>query len=134
MLDVFARTGAGINEAAQVKLLERRPVERKAFALLVGRKWATHVRSFLPVESKPVEVFEHGADELRLGARGVEILVAQDECAPVFARTFLGGPESQCVAEMEEARGRGREASAIGDAGDRGFRNGQGIRHGRSEF
>ena len=124
LLDVLARAGAGIDEAAEVKLLERRPVERKTLALLVGCERAAHVRSLLPVESKPAKVFEHGADELRLGACGIEVFVAQDECASVFARAFLGCPEGQRVAEMEMARGRRREASAIGRGGDRGFRNG----------
>jgi hypothetical protein len=66
-----------------------------------------------PAESQPVEVFDHGLDELRAGALGIEIFVAEDEGAVAVAGTLSGNREGVGVADVEQAGGGGSEAAAV---------------------
>lgn len=70
----------------------------------------------LPRDAEPGEIFEHSRDEFRAGTLRVEIFVAQEEGAVVFARAIRCGEECGRVAEVEEARGRWREATDVNGA------------------
>ena len=85
----------------------------KAFALIVGRKGTTAVRTFIPLEAKPFQIINHGAHELGPGAHAIEIFVAQHQHTIVFARALLRRPERASVSEMQMGGGRGGQAPAI---------------------
>jgi len=112
--EIPARAGAGINEAGGAELLERGEITRAAFALGIGSEWAAAAGAFLPVNSEPAEVFEHGGNEFGPGTGGVEVFVAENKGPAAGDGALLGGPKSAGVAEMQQARGRGSEASAVG--------------------
>ncbi len=56
-LEVFAGTVAGVDEIAGAKFFEGGGVKRLSFALRVGTEGAANVGAFLPLETKPAEVF-----------------------------------------------------------------------------
>lgn len=104
--DIAAGAGAGEDPAGGVEAGEGAAVEREAVALADDRLG--------PGEAKPVEVLEHGGDEIEAEADGVEVVVAQEERAAGGAGALGGEPERARVAEVEMAGGRGSEAAAIG--------------------
>ena len=59
------------------------------------------LRVMLPLDAEPVEVFDHGFDELWLGAVWVEVVVAEIELAVGSSGTLICGKEGAGVAEME---------------------------------
>ena len=65
--------------------------------------WTAEVRTLLPANAEPVEVFDHGMEELEPGALGVEIFVAQDERAQMRASSLIGDPERAGVAHVKQA-------------------------------
>src|SRR6185503_6843942 len=95
------------------ELFESGAIEGKAFTLRVGSEWAAAVRTFLPSKSEPLEVFEHGRDELRFASRAIQVFVAEYQYAVTSEDTLLRGPESSCVAKMQKAGGRGGKTAAI---------------------
>src|ERR1051326_4239614 len=112
-LQVFARAGAGVDQAAITQFLPRRQIDAAALALRVRREGPAHARPLIPVESKPAQIFIHGAHEFRPAALIVEVFIAEDERAGGVARALPGDPESAGVAKMEVSRGRGSETAAI---------------------
>jgi len=116
--EVFARAGAGINQAGGAELLEGGKVTRAALTLGIGGEGAATVGTFMPLKTKPAEVFEHGGNEFRPGTGGVEVFVAEDKGSGVGDGALLGGPKGAGVAEMQQAGGRGSEASAVRLSGD----------------
>ncbi len=59
-----------------------------------------------------MEVVFDAQVELGADARGIDVLVAEEELAVVFAREFACDTGGQCVAEVEPAGGAGCEARA----------------------
>jgi hypothetical protein len=112
-LDVLARAGAGIDGAGSEQTVKRGAIERDARALKVGSEPTAAVRAFLPLEAEPAKVFEHGGSEFRPATIGVEVFVAENELAGVFARALLRDPKRAGMAEMQKTGGRRREAAAI---------------------
>lgn len=112
-LQVFAGAVARVNETALQKFLEGGAVKSHSLALVVRRKWAAEIGSFLPIEAEPTQVFEHGGDEFRLATRDVEVFVAQHQNSIAFPGALLGRPESPRMPEVQKARRRWRDAAAI---------------------
>ena len=113
LLDVFARTSAGINEISGAQFFQRGAKKIHPLALIVRREFSANIRSFAPLKSKPAQVFEHRRNKFHFEARGVQIFVPQNQFAAVRPRAFLRDPECPRVAEMHITRRRRREASAI---------------------
>ena len=110
---VLAGAGAGINASA---LYQRAPcfeVERTPLALFVRDEGTTNVRTFLPVDAEPMEVFQHSLSELGARALRVEVFVSEDEYAASIASTFEGDPERPSVTEVKQARGRGSDPATV---------------------
>ena len=113
LLDIAARTGAGINGAGGAQLLESGEVVRAALALPVGRDRAAEIRAFLPDQAEPVQIFDHRGGEVRLRPGLVKVLVAQHEHAAGRARALLRLPERPRMAEMQIPGGGRRQPPAI---------------------
>ena len=79
----------------------------------VGAERAAAIRPFLPFQTKPVQIFEHGRNKFRFATGTIQVLVAQDKDAAASVGSLLRGPECSGVTEMEKAGGRGREPAAI---------------------
>jgi len=111
--EVFARAGAGINDAGDAKLREGVEVKRAAFALGIGAEGAAAVGAFLPVKAEPMEVFEHRGNEFGPGTGGVEVFVTENEGSAIGGGALLGDPKGAGMAEVQQAGGRGCEAPAV---------------------
>ena len=103
--EVAAAAGAGIDVAGDEESLECGAVGGQAVGL------REHGR--LPRDTEPGKVFEHGGDEFRARALGVEVFVAEEEGAVVRAGAGVCGEERSRVAEVEQAGWRWREASDV---------------------
>ena len=103
--DIAARAGAGENEAGGV--------EGGEGGAVTGQPGALRDHGFAPREAEPAEVLEHGGDEIEAEAEGVEVIVAEEECATGGAGAFGGEPKCARVAEVEMARGRRGEAAEV---------------------
>ena len=75
-LDVLSRAGAGIHKSARPELFEGGEIKWAPLALRVRAMRAAAIRPFLPHETKPVQVLQHGRHKLRTGTRRVEVFVA----------------------------------------------------------
>ena len=118
-LQVFARAGAGIDEAT---IAQRAPGCEVKLAALTLRIWCeepTDIRAFVPIETQPVQVFIHGVYKVRLAALEVEVFVAKDETAVGGSGTLVRDPECARVSQMEVAGRRGGKSSAIRECHDR---------------
>jgi len=115
--NVFAGAGAGIDKPACAQVIKSGAVEVLARALRVGSERAAAIRAFLPLKTKPLEVFEHGLNKFIAAARGIEVLAAQHQGAGMGARPLLGNPEGSRVAKMEQPGGRRRQTAPIGSWG-----------------
>ena len=85
------------------------------FALRVRSKGATAVWTFGPRYSKPMQVFDHGLHKLGPAALRIEVFVAENQRSALLGASLSCNPERARVSEVEKARGRWGEASAIGD-------------------
>ncbi len=113
-LEILAGTFAGIDGAGVEELLPGGEIEVAALALRVGSEGAADVGAFLPADSEPAQVFDHGLLEVGAGAMRIEIFVAKDEGAVCGETALIRGEESARVSQVEEACGRGGYAAAIG--------------------
>src|SRR5688572_7147992 len=73
--------------------------------------FALGVRTFLPLEAKPFQVFDHRLSELRLAAIAIQIFVAQDQRGTAGA--FLRHAEGARVPQVQITRRRRSNPSAI---------------------
>jgi len=112
--DIVSGARAGVDGFLLLEAVESGLVLGEAFALAVGGEGAAAVGAFVPLETEPGEILEHGGDEVRSGPAGVEVVVAEDEGTVVLLGAGLRGPEGPGVAEVEVAGGRWGEASPVG--------------------
>jgi hypothetical protein len=103
--DIAPGTDAGEYETRSTKPFEGSFVEREARAL---KDRLTH-----PPKTKPGEVLNGGFHKFRSATSMVEIIDAQQEFAVRGTSSFLSGPESARVTEMEISSRRWRKASPI---------------------
>lgn len=75
-MNVFPGTGAGINRARVGEFLKGGAIERKAFALVIGRERAAAIRPLLPLKAEPAKVFQHGRDEFRFATGSIKVFIA----------------------------------------------------------
>ena len=111
--NVFARTGAGIEEAAGTQFFQSSAIIGETFALVVGTERAAAIGPFLPAKTEPAQVFDRGGNEFLFATGAVEVFVAQHQCATELLRALLRDPESPRVAQVQVAGGRGREATTV---------------------
>ena len=95
------------------QLFESSDVEFAPFTLRVGAERAAAIRPFLPFQTKPVQIFEHGRNKFRFATGTIQVLVAQDKGAAAGDCTLLGGPECPGMTEMKKTCGGGRETAAV---------------------
>jgi len=67
----------------------------------------------LPLDAEPGKILQHGVDELRLRALGIEVLVAQQQLPAGGPGALVGDPEGCRVAEMQQPGGRGSKPSNV---------------------
>src|SRR3984885_6261271 len=103
--EVFAAAPAGIEISAITEGAPGGEIVVAALALAVRAIRPSEIVSFLPFDSQPVQVFDHGVDELGPRTLRVEIFVAQDEDALRVAGADISGKEGAGVAEVEESGG-----------------------------
>ena len=60
-----------------------------------------------------MKVLEHRIGEIRFGALRIQILIAQNQGSGGIVRADVREPEGARVSEVQQAGGRGRDASAI---------------------
>jgi hypothetical protein len=83
--------------------------------LHIRRKRSANVRSFIPMQSKPAQIFDNGVPKFRRATIMIEIFDTEDQLSAVLVRAFLRPPESNGVAEMKITRGRRSNAATIGN-------------------
>ena len=82
--------------------------------MAIGAEGASYVGAFVPADTEPIKVFEHGFREGGFGALGVEVFVAKNECPFAFEGSLVGSPEGRRMPCVEQASGGGGEATSIG--------------------
>ena len=133
-LQIFPRTGTRIDQSAVAQFAPCVEIKTAAFALRIRPKVAeftscrddasvaahssfanttSKIKVFIPIQPQPVQVFIHGADELRLASLIVEVFIAEDEFAMCGACALPRHPEGARVSQMEIAGGRRRKPPAI---------------------
>ena len=104
--DVLAAAEAGIEETVGFQPRQGRRVVGEMIRLAAHR--------FFPIEAEPVEIVVDRVLELRLAARAVDVLEAQQEPAPRFlgcsARRAVAEQGGMGMAEMEKACRAGCES------------------------
>jgi hypothetical protein len=116
VFQVFAAAGAWINEAPIAETTPCFEVEVMTLALGVRSERPAYVRTFVPIDAQPAQVFIHGVDEFRPGTLLVKIFVAKNElssggeCAPV------SDPEGTRVPEVKVSGRRRSQPSTIRSA------------------
>ena len=88
-------------------------IDIAAAALLVGAEGTTFVGPFVPTDAEPAQIIEGSVGVNGTAAVGIEIFHAHDKSAACSPRALKSYPESTCMAHVEIARRRGREASAV---------------------
>ena len=123
---VLARAVAGIDASGIAQLAPGIEVEIAPGALRIGRERPANVRSFLPANAEPAQVFHHRPRKLQLGALRVKVFVAKYQRAAIGLRALECGPEGAGVPDVQQSRRRGRQPSAIGQV----LRGGDGAHEG----
>jgi hypothetical protein len=67
---------------------------RPALALRVWAMSATTIRPLAPMNSKPTQVFDHGASKFRTRTLRIQILIPQDQNSLILNRPLRRDPES----------------------------------------
>src|SRR5581483_3458557 len=101
----LARTGARINEAVIPQLAPCLEIVRAPLTLRVRVVGTTAVCTFAPLNTEPVQVFEHSAGKLRPGAVRIQIFIAKDQSAAVLSRALRRDEECAGVPGMEQPCG-----------------------------
>jgi hypothetical protein len=113
--NIAPRTGAGINQRRVPQFLPRSEIDCAPFTLDVRRKRSAHVRTFIPSQSKPAQIFDDGVSEFCRTPIAVEIFNAEDQLSAVLFGAFLRAPEGDGMANMKITRRGGSDAAAIGN-------------------
>ena len=71
------------------------------------------VRSLLPVDSQPLQVFDHGLGKLTATPMRIEVFVTENENSIVFASPPRSNEKRSCVTEMQISRGGRSESASI---------------------
>src|SRR5262245_7071682 len=119
-LNVPPGTVAAINHAFLLQPGQSLGIEGQTPTLLIRSCWPPTVRSFLPIQSEPSQILQHGRDELRSAPIQVEIFVAQDQHAAMCTSPFLSDPERAGVTQVQIARGRRGDSPAVTGRGENG--------------
>jgi hypothetical protein len=68
--------------------------------LAIRSEGSAGIRSFLPSEAEPTQVFDHGVIKVRLGSIGIEIFVAQNQSSLGGERAQVRDPEGAGMAQV----------------------------------
>ncbi len=111
--EIFTRATAWVNEPTLAQAAPRLSIVRPALALEVRAKSAATIGALAPANFQPAQIVDHGAGEFRTRALGVEIFIAQNQSAAIFDCPLRRYPEGPRVPEVQQARRRRGQASAI---------------------
>src|ERR1035437_10088778 len=111
--DVLPRAAAGIDPAANPKLLKSCLVEGVSLALFVRPKMAAAIMAFLPLKTQPAQILQHRFGKSHLGSNRVDIIAAQNQNPLSLHGPLLGRPESAGVTDVQVARRGGRQSATI---------------------
>jgi hypothetical protein len=111
--DILARADTRIDETGRAQLLQRSSVLRAPLALHIRAKRAAYIGTFVPLQPKPAQIFDHGIDELATAARAIDVFDAQNELPAAGTRTFLRTPKGHGVTKVEETGGRRCNSAAV---------------------
>ena len=100
--DFAAGAEAGVDHFAGQELCERGFVGVGSGGL---EEWFA-----IPSEAQPAEVVLDAGEVFRAGAGGIDVLMAEEECAAAFPCQVVCDFRGEGVAEVESAGGAGREA------------------------
>jgi hypothetical protein len=110
---LLPRTAARINESAIAKEFPRRQMDFPPFTLRVRRMRPAAVRPFVPANAQPAQVFVHRGNKFWTASIGIEVFVPKHENAVRLLRPIRRNQKSTRMSEMEKARWRWRDPSAI---------------------
>ena len=105
--------GAWINPSTFAQLLPRGQIPRSTLALRIRGMRTADIRTLLPVDAKPAQVFDGRLPILRAAALWIKILVAQYHHALLLAALFVRRPEGLRMTKMQISSGGGCNATAI---------------------
>jgi len=110
---VLAGVGAGVDRPGRLEPPPDVAVPLPAAALEVGAVGTPEIRPLGPCQAEPAEVVEGSRGELVAAAVGVEVFDPQHEPGRSGPAGGLG--EGAGMAHVQEARGRGGQATSAGD-------------------
>jgi hypothetical protein len=113
--DITPRTGAGINQRRVPQFLPNREINFAPFALGVRRERSAHVGPFIPLQAKPVKIFDDGIAKLCPTPIIIQIFDPENELSIALAGPFLGAPERHRVADVNVTRRRWGNAATVGN-------------------
>src|ERR1700757_2621067 len=81
--------------------------------LRIRAKSATAIGALAPADSKPLQLLDHCANELRARALGIEVLIAEYQGSAMLRCTLSRDPEGASMSDVQEPGGRRRQPAAI---------------------
>jgi len=76
---IFPGAEARIDKSAFAQMLPPREIQAGRAALFIGGKWASDIRTLIPIDVQPVQIFKSSAGVFRAAAIRVEILHPHDQ-------------------------------------------------------
>ena len=108
-----AGTSTGIDQSALMQILPGGQIACSPLALRIRGMRTAAIRAFVPGDTEPAQIFEHGIDELSAATLRIQVFVAQDQSSAMLSRPLRGNPECARVSEMQQAGWRGRKPATI---------------------
>jgi hypothetical protein len=81
--------------------------------LRIRAEGPAYIRTLLPLQTEPMQIFDHGFDKMWPRAFRVQILVAEDQRACGVKRALLCHPEGARVAKVQVSGGRRSQPAAV---------------------
>jgi hypothetical protein len=74
---------------------------RPALTLRVRAILSTTIGAFVPVDSQPAQIFDHGASKFRPRALPIQILIPQNQSSMILDRPLRRDPESPRMTDVQ---------------------------------
>jgi hypothetical protein len=110
---ILARASTRIDRPNLPQPLPRLQIEISALTLRIGSVRPSAIRPLLPGNSQPVQVLDHRIDEFGTAALRIQILISQNQGPAPLRRSLRGNPKRPRMPDVEQARGRRRQAPTI---------------------
>jgi len=82
-------------------------------ALNIRDERSADVRAFVPIKPEPVQIIDDRVGKFSAAAIVIQIFDPQNQPTAGFAGTFLRPPECHCVTDVQKARRRWCDATAV---------------------